>query len=223
MTKVSIITPIYNCEDYLEQTIKSVVSQTYQHWEMIIVDDCSTDNSFQIAQKYAAQDNRFIVLKLDKNSGAAVARNVATEAASGRFIAFLDSDDLWNPDKLDQQLSFMLKNNYAFTYSAYEKINESGEVFGLVNVPTKVSYKNLLKTNVIGCLTSIYDAKQLGKVYMPTNTKREDFATWLNILKHESFAYGLNISLAQYRVYVGQSSSKKARMAHENWKLYRKL
>lgn len=221
--KVSVITPLYNCSDFLEQTIQSVLSQTYKNWEMIMVDDCSKDNSLEIAQRYAAQDSRIKVIQLDKNSGAAVARNTAIEAAKGRFIAFLDSDDLWLPSKLEQQIDFMLQNNVAFSYTAYKKINEKGEVFGFVGVPQKVSYKQLLKTCVIGCLTAVYDTEKLGKVYMPTNTKREDFATWLNILKQIDFAHGLTAPLAQYRVYANQTSGKKASMAKENWRLYRDL
>lgn len=223
MLKVSIITPLYNCSEYLEQAIQSVISQTYQDWEMIMVDDCSTDKSIKIAQRYAAEDSRIMVLQLEKNSGAAVARNTAIEAAAGRFIAFLDSDDKWLPHKLETQIQFMQDNDVAFSYAAYEKINEKGEVFGLMGVPEKVNYKQLLKTCVIGCLTAVYDVNKLGKIYMPTSTKREDFAAWLNILKQIDFAYGLTEPLAQYRVYANQTSSKKASMAKENWRLYRNL
>src|SRR5699024_4664252 len=127
-----------------------------------------------IAQRYAAQDKRIKLLRLEQNSGAAVARNTAIEAATGRYIAFLDSDDLWQPEKLERQLDFMLSNNVAFSYTAYEKINESGDVFCTMGVPEKVCYKQLLKTCVIGCLTAVYDTNQLGKIYMPTTTKRED-------------------------------------------------
>ena len=117
----------------------------------------------------------------------------------------------------------MEKNNYSFTYTAYEKVVENGVVFGSVGVPAKVSYSELLKTCVIGCLTAIYDVEKLGKVYMPTNTKREDFATWLNVLKKIDFAYGIKENLSQYRVYKSQSSNKKVKMAKENWKLYREI
>lgn len=223
MPKVSIVTPLYNCSDFLERTIQSVLSQTYENWEMIMVDDCSHDNSLAIAQVYAAQDHRINVLKLSKNSGAAVARNTAIAAAKGRFIAFLDSDDLWMPDKLEKQVDFMLESNVPFSFSAYEKIDEKGVVFELMGVPEKVSYSDLLKTCVVGCLTVAYDTNTLGKIYMPTNTKREDFATWLSILKQVDFGYGLAEPLAQYRVYPNQSSGKKASMAKENWRLYRDL
>lgn len=117
----------------------------------------------------------------------------------------------------------MRKNNYAFTYTAYEKVDENGNPLGIMGVPDQVSYRELLKTCVIGCLTAVYDTEKLGKVYMPLGTKREDFATWLKILKKVDFAYGIKESLAQYRVYENQSSGKKAKMAKENWKLYREI
>lgn len=221
MHLISIITPLYNGSDYLEKAIQSVISQTYRNWEMIIVDDCSKDDSLEKAQRYAALDARIKVLELAQNSGAAVARNAAIEAAGGRYVAFLDSDDLWRADKLEKQINFMEANQVAFSYSAYEKVDENGRIFGVVGVPQKVSYTDLLKVCSIGCLTAIYDTKVLGKVYMPINTKREDYATWLAILKKIDYAYGMNEVLAQYRVYDSQTSSKKAKMAKENWRLYR--
>ena len=220
---VSIITPLYNCSTFLESTIRSIIAQSYIDWELVLVDDCSQDNSLDIANDYVAQDSRIKLIKLTKNSGAAVARNIAIEEASGRFIAFLDSDDLWHPQKLEKQINFMLENNYAFSYTAYEKINEEGKVFEYVGAPHQLSYKQLLKTNEIGCLTVIYDTKHLGKVYMPTETKREDYATWLSILKKTDYAYGMPEILGQYRVYANQSSAKKGKMAKENWKLYRNI
>ena len=220
---VSIITPSYNSAKFIGKTIESVLDQIYQNWEMIVVDDVSLDNSSDIVEKYCKKDNRIRLIKLEKNSGAAVARNRAIEEAKGRYIAFLDADDMWKPEKLEKQIYFMQKNNYSFTYTAYEKIDENGVVFGKIGVPLKVSYNQLLKTCVIGCLTAVYDTEKLGKIYMPTNTKREDFATWLSILKKIDFAYGIKENLSQYRVYENQSSGKKAKMAKENWKLYREI
>lgn len=220
---VSIITPLYNCSDFLDKTIQSVLSQTYKNWEMILVDDFSTDSSLAIAQSYAAQDDRIKVIRLKENSGAAVARNTAIEAATGRFIAFLDSDDLWLPKKLEKQIYFMLEKNIAFSYTAYFSIDEYDAIQEKMGVPEKIQYKELLKTCVIGCLTVIYDAEKIGKYHMPTSTKREDFATWLNILKKIDFAYGLPEPLAKYRIYDKQSSAKKVKMAKENWLLYRNI
>lgn len=223
MVTCSIIMPLYNCSYYLEQAINSVHSQSYDNWELIIVDDCSTDNSLDIAKTLAEKDYRIKVLGLKQNLGATNARNIAIEAAQGRFIAFLDSDDIWNSNKLQKQINFMIKNDVDVSFTAYEKIDEEGTAFQTMRVPLKVSYKDLLKTNVMGCLTVVYDTKNLGKVFMPENTKREDFATWLKILKKVDCAYSVPKVLAQYRVYPNQSSSKKISMAQESWRLYRDI
>lgn len=127
---VSIITPIYNCEQFLQETIQSVLNQTYTNWELILIDDCSTDNSLSIAETAAQRDSRIRVIKLDQNSGPAVARNIGIKKAKGKYIAFLDSDDMWFPNKLEKQLSFMEKNQIPFTYTGYEKINEDGSFKG---------------------------------------------------------------------------------------------
>ncbi|MGI2808285.1 glycosyltransferase family 2 protein [Vibrio vulnificus] len=223
MPEVSIITPSYNSSLYIVETINSVCSQTFSDWEMIIVDDCSTDNSVSVIKSYIEKDPRVKLIQLKENSGAAIARNTGIDAAQGRYMAFLDSDDLWLPDKLEKQLMFMQADDYPFTFTAYDKIDENGQVFGHIGVPDKVSYSDLLKTCSIGCLTAIYDTNFYGKVYMPTNTKREDFATWLQLLKKTDYAYGLIESLAHYRVYETQTSAQKSKMAKENWRLYRDI
>lgn len=221
--KVSVITPLYNASSFLHLTVQSVLAQSFTDWELILVDDCSSDNSVAIAESFAAKYSRIRVIRLTKKTGASVARNTGIEVAQGRYIAFLDSDDLWLPNKLEKQLQFMQEKDIAFSFSAYEKIDEAGNPLGSMGVPEKVSYRDLLKTCVIGCLTSMYDTQKLGKIYMLTNTKREDFATWLAILKKIDFAYGMNEILAQYRVYAHQTSAKKLQMAKENWKLYRDI
>lgn len=218
---VTVVTPSYNSAKHLAAAIKSVMGQTFPSWEMIIVDDCSKDNSVEVVEAFVEQDFRIKLIQLEENSGAAVARNTAIEVAQGRYIAFLDSDDLWLPNKLEKQLAFMQENNYPFSYASYDKINEAGRVFGHVGVPGKTSYSNLLKTCSIGCLTAMYDSAFFGKTYMPVNTRREDFATWLQLLKRVDYAYGLSDTLAQYRVYQCQTSANKAKMAKENWRLYR--
>ena len=221
--KVSIIIPVYNAEKFISKTIESVLSQSYKNWEMLIMNDKSTDNSYEVILKYSKLDDRIKLINTEKNMGVVKGRNTLIEMATGKYIAFLDADDIWKPNKLEKQIYFMQKNNYSFTYTAYEKIDENGVVFGKIGVPLKVSYNQLLKTCVIGCLTAVYDTEKLGKIYMPTNTKREDFATWLSILKKIDFAYGIKENLSQYRVYENQSSGKKAKMAKENWKLYREI
>lgn len=220
---ISIITPSYKSERFISQTIESVLAQTYQNWEMIVVDDVSLDNSSDIVEKYCKKDNRIRLIKLEKNSGAAVARNRAIKEAKGRYIAFLDADDIWKAEKLEKQIYFMQKNNYSFTYTAYEKIDENGVVFGKIGVPLKVSYNQLLKTCVIGCLTVIYDTEKLDKVYMPLIRKRQDFGLWLKILKKVDFAYGINEPLAFYTVREDSISANKKSAAQFTWKLYREI
>lgn len=223
MYLVSIVTPSYNSSGYIEKTILSVINQNYKNWELIIVDDCSSDYSVQIITRYLSQDERIKLICLEKNSGAAVARNQGIEEARGRFIAFLDSDDSWHPEKLSKQVDFMLKNDYAFTYTAYHKVNEYGEYLSKVNIPLKTKYNELLKTCVIGCLTAMYDSHKLGKVYFPLIRKRQDFALWLKILKLTPYAYGLNEDLANYTVRSDSISANKIKAAQYNWYLYRNI
>lgn len=220
---VSIITPSYNSSQFIEGTIQSIFNQTYQNWELIIIDDCSKDNSCAVIQKYADQDKRVQLIKLEKNSGAAVARNTGIEHATGRFIAFLDSDDTWHPEKLEKQIHFMLEHDYAFTYTQYHQVNEKGETIGHLYFPAKTNYKNLLKTCVIGCLTAMYDTKKIGKVYFPLIRKRQDFALWLKILKIVPFAYCVSEDLASYTVRSDSISSNKFKAAQYNWHLYRNI
>lgn len=218
---VSIITPIYNCEDFLRETIASVSSQSYQDWELIMVDDCSKDKTLKIAKYYAEHDKRIKIVELEKNSGAAVARNTAIALAEGRYIAFLDSDDRWVPKKLEAQLSFMKENNVAFSYAAYEKVDEQGNVVGLVRVPEKVEYNDLLKVCSIGCLTAMYDTYTLGKIYMPLIRKRQDLGLWLRILKKIPYAYGVQEVLGQYQLRSDSISANKISAAKYTWRLYR--
>ena len=189
---VSVVTPTYNSSNFIVDTIKSVISQTYTDWELIIVDDCSLDDTLEIVQSYIVKDSRIQLIQLPQNSGASVARNAAIKASKGRYISFLDSDDLWLPDKLEKQLAFMRSNYFAFTYTAYDKINVDSQKFGEIGIPDKVSYNDLLKVCSIGCLTVIYDTKYFGKVYMPSIRKRQDLGLWLKLLKKTKYAYGLS-------------------------------
>ncbi|KRJ22110.1 glycosyl transferase [Acinetobacter baumannii] len=223
MNLVSIITPSYNSAKYIGKTIDSVISQTYKKWELIIIDDCSTDSSVEIIKDYENKDNRIKLIQLKENSGAAVARNTGIQLARGRFIAFLDSDDSWLPEKLEKQLKFMLINNYYFTYTSYFKINENNEILGTMYIPSKVNYSQLLKTCVIGCLTVIYDAEKIGKQEFPPIRKRQDFALWLKILKKVDYAYGLQENLANYTIRSDSISANKLNAAKYNWFLYRNI
>lgn len=223
ISMVSIITPLHNAEAYISNTIGSVLHQTHQKWELIIVDDMSEDDSVQIVENFSKNEARIKLIRLRENSGAAVARNTAIEAASGRYIAFLDSDDVWLPEKLECQLAFMQQNNYPFSFSAYERIDENDESLGLVGVPEKVSYKQLLKTSVIGCLTAMYDTVYFGKVMMPLIRKRQDYGLWLKLLKQTDFAYGLQTPLGQYRVRRDSISANKLNTSTYNWRIYRQV
>lgn len=221
---VSIVTPLYNSEKYIEETILSVLAQTYENWEMLIIDDCSIDNGPNIVKKYIEQDERIKYLKLEKNSGAAVSRNKAIELAEGEYIAFLDSDDLWKKEKLEKQVKFMKENNYAISFTEYEEIDENSKKLNiLIKSPKKpVTYRRYLLTNPIGCLTGVYSVKKLGKVYMPNLRKRQDTGFWLNILKKDK-AYSLKENLALYRINSSSLSFKKTDLFRYHWYLYREI
>ena len=220
---ISIITPSYNCSSYIASTIQSVISQTFTDWEMIIIDDCSTDDSVQLIQSFVELDPRIKLIQLTQNSGAAVARNKGIELASGRFIAFLDSDDLWFPEKLDKQVRYMSENKLPFTFTAYAKQDQAGVELGHVGVPNKVSYSDLLKVCSIGCLTAMYDTQFFGKVYMPLIRKRQDLGLWLRLLKKTDYAYGLDEVLASYTIRNDSISANKSKAALYTWTLYREV
>ena len=223
MNLVSIITPSYNSSQYIEKMIKSIISQTYNNWELLITDDCSTDDTWRLLNNYKEKDKRIRIFQLDKNCGPGIARNNSIKHAKGRFIAFCDSDDLWKPEKLENQIKFMLENNYYLTYSSYEVIDKNDTLKGIFRPPPKVTYKDLLKTCSIGCLTAVYDSKKLGKLYMPGIRKRQDYALWLEILKKIDFAYSYNEYLAMYRVKSGSVSSNKLNAARYQWRIYRNV
>ena len=216
---------MYNSEKFINSTIQSVQSQTYQNWEMIIVDDASTDRSIEIVKKIMSNEPRLQLKQLVDNLGPAHTRNNGIKLAKGRFLAFLDSDDLWHKDKLEKQIKFMQKNHYAFTYTGFEKINEEGKVIGAI-IPYKeeVCYYDLLKSNHIGCLTAMIDLKILGhKMYMPDIKKRQDQGLWLEILKEIDKAYCLYEILGQYRIREGSISVNKIDNLKYQWTLYRNI
>jgi teichuronic acid biosynthesis glycosyltransferase TuaG len=218
---VSIITPTFNSKKFLKTTYESISRQSYKDWEWIVVDDCSSDNTVEILSQIALGDDRVKVYFNDVNSGAAVSRNKAISDARGRFIAFLDSDDVWHDTKLEIQLNFMLENNVAFSYMPYQVIDEEGNKIGFRGVPKRLTYSDLLKKPSIGCLTAMYDSQLLGKMYMPNTRKRQDLGLWLSILKNVDYAYASNHALAQYRVHSDSISSNKLSAAKFTWRLYR--
>lgn len=208
---VSIITPNYNCGCFIAQTIESVLAQTYTLWEMLIVDDCSTDNSYEIALEYAAKDSRIKVICNEKNSGAAVSRNKALELAQGEFIAFLDSDDLWMPDKLEKQITFIRENNCDFSFTEYEHIDEdNNSLHQVANVTKHLSYRKMMMHCWPGCLTVMYNQNVTGKVYAEDIKKNNDHALFLRVLKKCHNAMGMKELLAKYRIRKGSISSKKS-------------
>ncbi|MCU4840863.1 glycosyltransferase family 2 protein [Bacillus cereus] len=221
---VSIVTPSYNASSFIKETIQSVQSQTYKKWEMIIIDDVSKDNTCELIKEEIKKDDRIRLIELEENGGAAIARNTGINCAEGKYIAFLDSDDLWLPEKLEKQVAFMQNNDLAFSFTSYQIMNQDGILTDkVVHVPDKINYNELLKNTIIGCLTVMLDIEKLGKVQMPNIRTRQDTATWLKILRQGHYAYGLDEVLSKYRKVENSISSKKFRMAKMNWKLYREI
>lgn len=221
MLKVSIITPSYNSEKFVLDTIKSILLQTYKDWELLIIDDCSKDSTIQVVEAFIKCYKNIRLIKLEKNSGPAIARNTGIKAAKGKYIAFLDSDDLWLPDKLENQVDFMEENNIDFSFHAYWMQNEGEKEKKIVKTRKKVSYNDLLKTCDIGCLTAMYNQEKLGKIYMPDIPKRQDYGLWLAILKKTQYAYSFEEPLAIYRLRKHSISRNKFKTMYFIWKVYR--
>lgn len=221
---VSVITPFYNSEKFLEETIQSVIKQTFPHWELFLVNDFSTDKSQDIAEKHCATDSRVHLIKLEKNSGVGVARNIGTQHAKGKYIAFLDADDVWMPRKLETQLKFMDKHQINLCFSSYLLMDEQGNQLGkVIEALPQLSYRKLLKSNYIGNLTGIYDAEVLGKVYSPEIRKRQDWGLWLKILKNEKTALGIKEPLAIYRIRKNSISQNKSALLKYNYVVYNEV
>lgn len=219
---VSIITSAYNAAEYIAETIESVLAQTYPKWEMLIVNDCSKDNTAEIVQSYAAKDNRIKLINLKQNSGAAFARNTAIQNSKGRYIAFLDSDDLWKKEKLAKQLAFMQQNGYAFTFTEYQYLKlTSEEPLRIIKVPESLTYEQSLKNTIIGCLTVMVDRKQTDDFKMPLVRAGQDHLTWWLLMKRGFKAYGLQENLAEYRRVEGSISHNRFKAIKRHWKLYR--
>ena len=195
---VSVITPTYNCGAYIEDTIKSVINQTYTNWEMIIVDDQSTDQTEEIVKRYTDLDQRIRYYKLESNSGAAVARTKAMEMAKGNYMAFLDSDDLWMSTKLERQLNFMEEQHINFSCTSYEQIDEQNQKLGKVlKCIPKTNYNRLLLDCPVGNSTVMYNVDHMGKFKVPNIRKRNDDALWLQMLKKEQYIYGFDEIIMQ--------------------------
>lgn len=221
MPLVSVITPTYNSSKYICDTIKSVQDQTFKDWELIITDDCSLDNTVSLVTEMQQNDTRIRLFTTKTNSGPAVSRNTAIENSQGRFIAFLDSDDLWGCNKLEIQLSFMKKNRALITYTSYKKIFTDSEDEYKVISPSSISYRDLLFSCKIGCSTVMYDTELIGKVHMPLVLKGQDWGLWLKILRGGEKASGIKDVLTSYRVRKNSVSSNKLTKAYYMWKIFR--
>ena len=221
---VSVITPTYNCGRFIAQTIEAVQAQTYENWEMCIVDDCSTDDTKAVVEGYMANDSRIKYYCLPENSGAAVARTKAMELAQGEFMAFCDSDDLWMPEKLERQLAFMAETGYAFTCTAYEQMDEEGNSLNrVIKTIGKTDYNRLLLDCPVGNSTVMYNVGVMGKFEVPNIRKRNDDALWLTMLKKEKYIRGMPDMLMRYRIRSNSISSNKLKVIKYHWILYRDI
>jgi teichuronic acid biosynthesis glycosyltransferase TuaG len=224
MNLVSIITPSYNSDKFISKTIESVLSQTYGNWEMLIVDDCSQDNSLNIISKYIIKDPRIKLIPLNKNVGPAEARNRALRIASGRFIAFLDSDDIWFPTKLEYQIQYMIKNRYAFSFTSYDIIKgNTTKKTKVIVAPFSINYSQYLRNTIIGCLTVVIDKEEIGYFEMPDIKSSHDMALWLLLLKRNVTAYGINKVLASYRLVTSSNTANKLKASTDVWHVYRQI
>ena len=221
-TLVSIVTPVYNSRYFLQQTIYGIQSQTFPGWELLLIDDGSTDGSDFIAEEHARNDDRITLIRLSGHFGPANARNVGIEKARGRYIAFCDSDDIWLPDKLERQLYALSHNDAAVCFSSYYKMLEDGvKTDRIVLAKPMITYDMLLCSNYIGCSTALYDTHRCGKVLMPDIIKRQDYGLWLRILSADHTAIGLPEPLVYYRVRAGSVSGNKIKAAYYHWKILR--
>lgn len=222
---VSVIMPNYNCGSNLNETIQSVIGQTYKNWELLIVDDCSTDNSVEIIKAFCEKDQRIKLFINEKNCGAAASRNWAMREAHGRWIAFLDSDDLWLPEKLEKQIAFMEQNGYKFSYTAYEHIDENSRPLNVrVTGPKILNKRKMFNYCYPGCLTVMYDCTETSIIQIPDEIANgeNDYAIWLKVIKFYN-CYFMSEALAQYRVRNNSLSHKssKLKLSKNHFKLFK--
>ena len=221
---ISIILPTYNSETFISETIFSVINQTYQNWELIIIDDCSTDNSMSIVDSFSKNEKRIKFFKNKTNNGAAISRNIGLENSSGRFISFIDSDDVWELNKLEIQIKFMIVNNYAISFTEYNLIDEKGiSLNKTIKVVNEIDYYGYLKNTIIGMSTSMIDLTKTEKFEFKNIRTRQDTYLWITLLKRGLIAQGLNKTLVNYRVRKDSISANKYKAAKQVWKLYYNL
>ena len=225
MPLVSVITPAYNAARFIGQTMASVQAQTLTEWEMIVADDCSGDETCRIVANAAGKDPRIVLVQQNKNSGPAAARNAALERARGRFIAFLDSDDLWMPEKLARQTDFMTREDCAVSYTWYRRVSEDGATLGhVIESPASLTYRQALKNAAIANLTSMIDTAKTGPVRInEAGYRAHDYILWLSLLRQGHRALCLQEDLARYRSVIGSISSPPGRSAYWVWRIYRDI
>ena len=220
---VSVIMPCYNMEKYVADSIASVQRQTYSNWELLIVDDVSTDETVKIVTKRTETDERIHFVVKPQHSGIADTRNQCIQMAQGRFLAFLDADDIWHPEKLDTQLRFMMERNVGFTYTTYDWIDEEGNTLNKsINTIGRLDYETYLRNTIIGCSTVVVDKTIVGEIVVPRFRTSEDTATWLDIFKQGHLAYAIDKPLVSYRIRRRSASSNKLKAAADLWKVYRR-
>ncbi len=221
---VSVIMPAYNAEAFIADSIQSVLAQTYPNWELLVIDDTSSDKTKEIVKGFSEKDKRIKLLENDSNLGTHHSRNKGIKAAQGDLIAFLDADDQWKPGKLYTQVKILQKENVAACFSSYELISENGEPLNkMIEALPRLSYEKLLKANYVGNLTGIYDAQKIGKIYCPEISKRQDWALWLKVIEKGGPMKGIEESLAMYRVRKNSISRNKLEMLKYNFKVYHEV
>lgn len=218
---VSIITPVYNREEFIDECVQSILNQTFKDWELILIDDCSQDSSTTIINNYVKSDSRIKSYFFNENVGAGVARNKGIEISTNRFIAFLDSDDYWHKDKLELQVTYMIQNNIEFSYTNSYQLDKNDNVSKVLLPPKSVNSSSLIFNNYIKTPTAIYDTKRIGKIYMPNYRKRQDWGLWFNILQKTKKAYCLPKPLAYFRTSNDSLSNNKFQLIKENFNFYR--
>lgn len=220
---VSVIMPSYNAESYIAESIESVLQQTYTNWELLITDDCSTDHTPEIVKAFSQKEPRIDFIIAKQHSGIAGTRNQSLARVKGRFVAFLDNDDIWYPEKLEKQVHFMLEKGYAFCYSDYELMKEDGTLKGkTIYTAGIINYNKYLRNTIIGSGTIMLDCSQTGSLIMPNNATSDDMALWCKILKDGHNAYPIQEVLMKYRIRSNSASANKLKAAIDVWKVYRK-
>ncbi|MFR9534689.1 MAG: glycosyltransferase family 2 protein [Rikenellaceae bacterium] len=221
--QVSIIMPSYNSAEFIGASIDSILAQSYALWELVVVDDCSSDDSCEIVERYAERDSRIRLIRLTENSGAAVSRNLALDHVQGRYIAFCDSDDRWMPEKLERQLDLMSREDLDVCYSSYIECDERDENLGVIIARREVNYREMIRNDYMGFLTFIFDTHKVGRPQFPLLKKRQDWAYKLLVMQKSHRAKSVMEPLAYYRVRRGSLSNQKMGLVTYNLDVYRKV